>query len=87
LYVIAGIFPLENKELIGQLKLNPESCLRNFLTDNFPNTTIGTRLKNAELVEPVKGILRYDNYWYKGMGKGWALVGDAVCFKDPGMAQ
>ena len=20
-------------------------------------------------------------------GKGWALVGDAVCFKDPGMAQ
>ncbi len=21
------------------------------------------------------------------MGKGWALVGDAVCFKDPGMAQ
>ena len=23
----------------------------------------------------------------KGMGKGWALVGDAVCFKDPGMAQ
>ncbi|PDY54823.1 FAD-binding protein, partial [Bacillus cereus] len=66
---------------------NPESCLRNFFTDNFPNTTIGARLKNAELVEPVKGILGYDNYWYKGMGKGWALVGDAVCFKDPGMAQ
>jgi len=87
LYVIVGIFPLRNKELIGRLKLNPESSPRNFLTDNFPNTTIGTRLKNAELVEPVKGILGYDNYWYKGMGKGWALVGDAVCFKDPGMAQ
>ncbi|MEC3335806.1 NAD(P)/FAD-dependent oxidoreductase [Bacillus cereus] len=87
LYVIVGIFPLENKELIERLKLNPESCLRNFFTDNFPNTTIGARLKNAELVEPVKGILGYDNYWYKGMGKGWALVGDAVCFKDPGMAQ
>jgi flavin-dependent dehydrogenase len=27
------------------------------------------------------------NYLYQGMGKGWALVGDAICFKGPGMAQ
>lgn len=87
LYVIVGIFPLDNKALIEGFKSKPESCLRNLLTDHFPNTTIGARLKNAELVEPIKGILGYDNYWYEGMGKGWALVGDAVCFKDPSMAQ
>ncbi|WP_129731722.1 NAD(P)/FAD-dependent oxidoreductase [Ectobacillus funiculus] len=87
LYVIVGIFSLDNKALIEGLKSNPESCLRKLLTNHFPNTTIGARLQNAELVEPIKGILGYDNYWYEGMGKGWALVGDAVCFKDPGMAQ
>lgn len=85
LYVIVGIFLLENKELIGWLKLNSESCLCNFLIDNFLNIIIGMCLKNVELVELVKGIFGYDNYWYKGMGKGWVLVGDVVCFKDFGM--
>ncbi|WP_066389258.1 NAD(P)/FAD-dependent oxidoreductase [Neobacillus mesonae] len=87
LCVIVGIFPLENKELKERFKLKPEETLRHFLTNYFPNTTIGDRLAKAELAGPIKGILGYDNYWYKGMGKGWALVGDAVCFKDPSMAQ
>jgi flavin-dependent dehydrogenase len=87
MYVVVGIFPLDNKELVANFKLNPERSLNHLLTNDFPNTTIGKRLRHAKLVEPIKGILGYDNYWYQGIGKGWALVGDAVSFKDPGMAQ
>ncbi|HWO98326.1 MAG TPA: NAD(P)/FAD-dependent oxidoreductase [Bacillus sp. (in: firmicutes)] len=87
LYVVIGISPLENKEWIQRMKVNPERGLRDFLTSHFQNTTIPERLQSAQLMESVKGIVGYDNYWYKGMGKGWALVGDAISFKDPGMAQ
>lgn len=87
LCTVVGIFPLENKAFIQNLKNNPEESLRSLLTEGFPNTTIGSRLNHATLVEPIKGILGYENFWYTGMGHGWALVGDAVCFKDPSMAQ
>lgn len=87
LCVAVGIVPLQNKEWIERMKVNPESGLRGFLKNHFQNTSIPDRLQSAQLMEPIKGIVGYDNYWYNGMGKGWALVGDAVSFKDPGMAQ
>lgn len=87
LCTVVGIFSLENKAFIQNLKNNPEESLRSLLTEGFPNTTIGSRLQKATLVEPIKGILGYENFWYTWMGHGWALVGDAVCFKDPSMAQ
>ncbi|MBU8918313.1 NAD(P)/FAD-dependent oxidoreductase [Bacillus sp. FJAT-29953] len=87
LCTVVGIFPLDNKAFIQNLKNKPEESLRSLLTEGFPNTTIGSRLKQATLVEPIKGILGYENFWNTGMGNGWALVGDAVCFKDPSMAQ
>lgn len=86
-YVVCANFPLEDKSLIERFKRNPENSLRQLLTGHFPNTTIGSRLEGSKLTEPIKGLLGYENYWYQGMGKGWALVGDAVCFKDPAMAQ
>ncbi|KKI90245.1 FAD-binding protein [Bacillus sp. SA1-12] len=86
-YVAVGIFPIANKELMATFKSNPEKSLRDFLMNEFKNTSIGDRLKQSTLIEPVKGIIGYESYWYQGMGRGWALVGDAVCFKDPGMAQ
>ncbi|MGZ4159318.1 MAG: NAD(P)/FAD-dependent oxidoreductase, partial [Neobacillus sp.] len=87
LYVVVANFPLENKSLLASFKENPETSLRQLLTVDFPNTTIGARLKDAKLAEPIKGLIGYDNYWYQGMDKGWVLVGDALCFKDPAMAQ
>ncbi|WP_121613597.1 NAD(P)/FAD-dependent oxidoreductase [Mesobacillus foraminis] len=87
LYVVVANFPLENKSLVDRFKRNPENSMRELLTEQFSNTTIPERLKAAKLAGPIKGLLGYDNYWYEGMGKGWALVGDAICFKDPGMAQ
>ncbi|MED3562546.1 NAD(P)/FAD-dependent oxidoreductase [Bacillus xiapuensis] len=87
LYVVVANFPLQNKTLLNNFKENPEKSLRQFIDYHFPNTTLSTRLKNSKLVEPIKGLIGYENYWYQGMGNGWALVGDAICFKDPAMAQ
>ncbi|WP_160723262.1 NAD(P)/FAD-dependent oxidoreductase [Bacillus sp. USDA818B3_A] len=86
-YVAVANFPLENKNLMNSFKQNPENSLQRFLSDYFPNTTISDRIKDAKLTEPIRGLIGYENYWYQGMGKGWALVGDAICFKDPAMAQ
>lgn len=87
LCTVVGIFPLENVALVKRMKSHPEEALRKLLTEEFPNTGLGSRLRGATLTAPIKGILGYDNYWYTAMGMGWALVGDAVCFKDPSMAQ
>lgn len=87
LYVVVANFPLENKTLLENFKEDPESSFRQFIDDHFPNTTLSYRLKASKLTEPIKGLIGYDNYWYQGMGAGWALVGDSICFKDPAMAQ
>lgn len=86
-YVVTANFPLSDKGLLEKFKQNSEESLRQLLTEHFPNTTIGARLTTATLIEPIRGLHEYENYWYEGMGKGWALVGDAICFKDPAMAQ
>lgn len=86
-YVVTANFPLANKRLLENFKKNREESLRQLLTEQFPNTTIRARLAAATLLEPIRGLHEYENYWYQGMGKGWALVGDAICFKDPAMAQ
>lgn len=87
LYVVVANFPLENKALLDSFKEDSGSSFRQFIDDYFPNTTLSYRLKDSKLTEPIKGLIGYDNYWYQGMGAGWALVGDAICFKDPAMAQ
>jgi 2-polyprenyl-6-methoxyphenol hydroxylase-like FAD-dependent oxidoreductase len=45
------------------------------------------RLAGAEQVTPIYGIKRIGNGYRRGSGPGWALVGDALHFKDPVDAQ
>jgi flavin-dependent dehydrogenase len=45
------------------------------------------RLKQAERVTDVVGIKRIENGYREGWGQGWALVGDAVHYKDPSDGQ
>ena len=87
MYVVVVNFPLENKELHENFKRNPQKSIRQQVINHFPNTSLAERLKDAKLEESPKGLVGYENYWYRGMGDGWALVGDAICFKDPAMAQ
>lgn len=45
------------------------------------------RLKQAERVTDVVGIKRVENGYRQGWGQGWALVGDAMHYKDPSDGQ
>lgn len=87
LYAVTVNFSVGDKRMLSRFKKEPEKSLRLLLQEHFPNTSLGARIKNARLIEPFRGFLNYNNYWYEGMGKGWALVGDALCFKDPAVAQ
>ncbi|WP_223589136.1 NAD(P)/FAD-dependent oxidoreductase [Neobacillus bataviensis] len=86
-HVIGIMFPLEDKEWVERFKSNPEEAFRSLVNVGFANTDFRRRLEAASFVGQVKGLLGYDNDWYNGMGKGWALVGDALSFKDPAVGQ
>ncbi|HEU4962485.1 MAG TPA: NAD(P)/FAD-dependent oxidoreductase [Bacilli bacterium] len=84
-HVVAATFPNNDADLVAAFRQDGEKALREYMGDFLPDGH--ERLADARLVEPVKGLLHFDNHWYQGMGDGWAIVGDAVCFKDPGMGQ
>lgn len=86
-YAVTVNFSIGDKRMLSRFKKEPENSLRLLLQEQFPNTSLGARIRNAQLIEPFRGFLNYSNYWYEGMGNGWALVGDALCFKDPAVAQ
>ncbi|WHY67724.1 NAD(P)/FAD-dependent oxidoreductase [Neobacillus sp. SuZ13] len=87
LHVIGIMFPLEDKEWMERFKVNPEGAFRALVDFGFGNTDFPERLQGADFTGKVKGLLGYDNDWYNGMGPGWALVGDALSFKDPAVGQ
>lgn len=84
-HVVAATFPNDDADMVAEFKKNGEKALREYFCQYLPG--FEPRLRDARLVEPVKGLLHFDNHWYEGMGDGWAIVGDSVCFKDPGMGQ
>jgi 2-polyprenyl-6-methoxyphenol hydroxylase-like FAD-dependent oxidoreductase len=84
-HVIAACFPHQDTYWMERFKTEGEQAVRDYFTTILPDTKV--RLEPARLAEPVKGIIDFNNHWFEGMGAGWALVGDAICFKDPGMGQ
>lgn len=87
LVVVGVMFPLASTEWLEKFKSGPESAFRELVNSGFEGMGFSKRLRAAVLEEPIKGLLGYDNDWFQGMGKGWALVGDAVSFKDPAVGQ
>ncbi|MFC5704270.1 NAD(P)/FAD-dependent oxidoreductase [Cohnella faecalis] len=86
-FVIGAMFPLNDEQWLGRFKENPEAGMRDLYEEGFSHTTLPARVRGAEFVGPVRGLLGYDNDFYRGMGKGWAVVGDALSFKDPTIGQ
>ncbi|RAL24228.1 NAD(P)/FAD-dependent oxidoreductase [Thermoflavimicrobium daqui] len=86
-YVVFIAFPLTYKTWLKTFREKPQEAYLEFLKTNFPEIHLESRLTNATVVERVKGLIGFNNHWYPAMGKGWALVGDAAVFKDPGVAQ
>jgi len=82
-YALGVMFPLTDKEWAERMKRDPEAAVRALVDEGFAATTLPRRLRAARFDAPVRGLVGYDNDWHQGMGAGWALVGDALTFKDP----
>ncbi|CAI6029392.1 FAD-dependent oxidoreductase [Cohnella sp. JJ-181] len=86
-YVIGFMFPLTDAARIARLRDEPESGLRALAEEGLSATALPARLRSASFAGRVRALLGYDNDWHQGMGRGWALIGDAFSFKDPAVGQ
>lgn len=87
MHVIGLMFPLAWKAWLERINKEAESCFRELIDTGFADATFSKRLQGAKLVGTLKGLQGYDNDWYEEMGRGWALTGDALSFKDPAIGQ
>jgi len=62
------------------VRANPEATYRGLIARC---DAIAGRLRNAELVSPVRIIRDYSYDSTRFWGRGWLLAGDAACFIDP----
>ncbi|TYP79351.1 NAD(P)/FAD-dependent oxidoreductase [Paenibacillus methanolicus] len=86
-HVVGAMFPLTDQAWIDRFTADTEKGFRELVGSGLAGTPIAERLPVAELAGPVRGLIGYDNDWFEGMGPGWALVGDALSFKDPALGQ
>ncbi|SFB43532.1 2-polyprenyl-6-methoxyphenol hydroxylase [Cohnella sp. OV330] len=86
-YVLGFMFPLTDAERIERLRDEPEQGLRALAEEGLSATDFPTRLRGATFAGRIRALLGYDNDWHQGMGRGWALIGDAFSFKDPAIGQ
>lgn len=87
LHVIGVMFPLADEYWTARFLAQPDQAIHDIVNEAFQGTPLAGRLPHATLFGQVKGLRGYNNDWYQGMGKGWALVGDALSFKDPAVGQ
>jgi len=86
-FVVGGMFPLDDDARRASFKANAEAGFRALIDDGFSHTSLPARFAEARFDEPIRGLHGYDNDWHVGMGEGWALLGDALTFKDPSVGQ
>lgn len=86
-FVIGVMFPLEDTDWMQRFKHDPEAGIRDLINEGFSHTKLPKRLERSVFEESVRGLHGYNNDWYTGMGQGWALLGDALSFKDPAVGQ
>lgn len=86
-HVVFVAFPLANRLWLKEFGRNPKIAIWDFLKTQFTEIKLSSRLQNAKIVENIRGLTGFSNHWFPGIGKGWALIGDAVIFKDPALAQ
>ncbi len=70
------------RERFAHIRRDPEEAFLSALD----RVGAGPRVRNAERVEPFVGAATLPNYIRAASGPGWALVGDALCHKDPAAA-
>lgn len=89
LHVVGVMFPLADAAWMERFKSDAANGIRDLIDEGFAHTTLAERFRKAEYAESesIKGLHGYDNDWHLGMGKGWALLGDSLSFKDPAVGQ
>ena len=87
LYVVGAMFPLTDEYWMGRFQSSPDAAMLEIAESGFVGSPLQARLRGARQAEKVRGLHGYNNDWFQGMGKGWALVGDALSFKDPVVGQ
>ncbi|GMK39720.1 FAD-dependent oxidoreductase [Paenibacillus sp. CCS19] len=87
LYVVGVMFPLDDEAWSERFAQSPETAMRDLIDSGFGDSPLPARVQKSTLVGKVRGLRGYDNDWHQGMGEGWALVGDALSFKDPAVGQ
>jgi len=90
---LAGVFPTHHGEaaiwvclptatLLAARRSRPlQAAFTTLLEQAAPQ--LAERLRDAARTSPVRGMLRAPNQIRRGVGPGWALVGDAACHGDP----
>src|SRR4051812_25577304 len=63
----------------------PEAALKRLFSWLAPE--LESQVLSARFEGPVRALMRFPNVKNQGFGPGWALVGDALCFKDPAVGQ
>jgi 2-polyprenyl-6-methoxyphenol hydroxylase-like FAD-dependent oxidoreductase len=81
------IFPHSNQKWMNVFQQYPKEAFIRYVKTQFTQIDFHRRLTHAKLTTKIESLTDYSNYWYNGMGAGWALVGDAVIFKEPCIAQ
>lgn len=69
LCVMGIMFPLEDIEWRETFKRNPELGFRSLINTEFSNTDLPVRIQDARFAGPIRGLLGYNNDWYRGMAK------------------
>ncbi|MCZ8521253.1 MULTISPECIES: NAD(P)/FAD-dependent oxidoreductase [Paenibacillus] len=87
LAVVGLMYPLEDGEWNGRFAAHAETAFRGLAAEAFAHLSFPQRLAESRLSGPVRGLPGYDNDWFEAMGPGWALIGDALSFKDPAVGQ
>jgi flavin-dependent dehydrogenase len=85
LHVLQVFVPHDEHEWIGSLLSNPETSLKSLFSWLAPE--LESYVQASKFEGPVRALMRFPNNRHRGVGPGWALVGDALCFKDPALGQ
>jgi 2-polyprenyl-6-methoxyphenol hydroxylase-like FAD-dependent oxidoreductase len=72
-----------NYMTIDKVNFGPQKLESNYLEGLQSIPEVWERLKNARKVTDIVGVKGIQNGYRKPYGEGWALVGDALHYKDP----
>jgi 2-polyprenyl-6-methoxyphenol hydroxylase-like FAD-dependent oxidoreductase len=85
LHVLQIFIPHDEREWVGAFMSSPEESMKRLLCWIAPD--LASHVLASTIEGPVRSLLKFRNDRHQAVGPGWALVGDALSFKDPAVGQ